>query len=195
MEPTRQAGPGAHRRGVPPNTASGAVTATQVGLPAFVLLVLLVMALSLSSAKSEHDPRDLSYWSQAGATQNGSAVAGQGTARGEFCLGVALIRTNAVMFIERVPVLSSLPIVGKRWFERTSYRIDDNISPERLAEAYRRIQRSADQGFPPAKEVEKLLRGRLGAPGQRGPRSASQVVPSAAASSSSGPDAPHRPLR
>lgn len=191
MEPTRQPGPGAHRSGVPPNTASGAVTATQVGLPAFVLLVLLVMALSLCSAKSEHDPRDLSYWSQAGATENGSAVAGQSTPRGEFFLGIALIRTNLVMFIERVPALSSLPIVGKRWFERTSYRIDDNISRERLAEAYRWIHRSADQGFPPAKEVERLLRGRVGTPSQGGPRSGSRVVPSAAASSSSGPDALH----
>jgi len=127
-----------------------------------------VIVLSISFSGRGHDPSDLSYWSQVGATQNWSSVAAQGDPQAQFFHGIELVRTNFVTMIDRVPRLSSIPIVGKRLFENTSYGIDSNASQEQLAEAYRWIKKSAEQGFAPAKEAEKLFIGRIGMPNQGG---------------------------
>lgn len=128
---------------------------------------LFLMGLTLwvrFSAAPEHDPRDLLYWRQAGGTNDWSVGAAQGDARAQFYYGFALIRTNFQIMIDRVPGLSAIPLFGKRFFQTTSYGIDSQISQEQLAEAYRQIKQSADQGFPPAREAEKLFTGRIKAP-------------------------------
>jgi len=88
-------------------------------------------------------------------------------------LGLTLIRTNLTKFVERVPVLSKVPVVGRR-FERISYSIDSSIGQEQLSEAYQCIKRSADQGYAPAKETEKLFVGRVIAPKQTGAANGTQ---------------------
>lgn len=70
--------------------------------------------------------------------------------------------------IDRVPRLSAIPLIGKRLFQTISYSIDNRISQEQLAEAHRWIKLSADQGFAPAKEAEKLFIGKSTVPSQSG---------------------------
>jgi hypothetical protein len=82
--------------------------------------------------------------------------------------------------IDRVPRLSAIPIISKQWFESISYGIDSNASQEQLAEAYRWIKHSADQGFAPAKETEKLFIGRIVIPNPGSPaKNRTNTVPKA----------------
>ncbi len=148
---------------------------TKVAIIALVVLLLAVIGLSVNiSATRGHDPRDLSYWSQVGGTQDWSAAAAQGDPQAQFFHGFALVRTNLVTMIQHVPQLSAIPVIGKLWFESISYAISGNASQEQLAEAYRWIKHSADQGFAPAKEAEKLFIGRIGIPNPGSPASGSQ---------------------
>jgi hypothetical protein len=136
---------------------------TKVAFTALVVPLLVIIGLSVYlSATRGHNPRDLSYWSQAGATQDWSAAAVKGDPQAQLFHGFALIRTNLVAMVDRVPLLSAIPIIGKQCFESISYGIDSNISEEQVAEAYRWIKDSAEQGFAPAKEAEKLFIGRTG---------------------------------
>jgi hypothetical protein len=68
--------------------------------------------------------------------------------------------------IDRIPMLSDLPLVGRRFFQKTQYQIDSAISPESLTEARQWITKSANQGFYPAKQALKLLGGALNEPPQ-----------------------------
>lgn len=138
-----------------------------IGVLAGLLLAVVALRVSFSAAPG-HDPRDLLYWSQAGGTNDWSAAALQGNARAQFFCGFALIRTNLATMIDRIPRLSAIPIVGKRFFQTISYSIDNRLSQEQLADAYRWIKQSADQGFPPAMEAEKLFMGKVKAPNQSG---------------------------
>jgi len=76
-----------------------------------------------------------------------------------------LIRTNLTKMIDRIPVLSNVQVLGRR-FERITYGIDNSIGEGQLAEAYRWIKKSADQGYAPAREAEKLFIGRVPTPNQ-----------------------------
>ena len=143
----------------------------------FVGLVLVVVTLVVSfSGAREHDPKDLSYWVRAGAVKDWSSEAAHGEPQAQFHLGLTLIRTNLVTMIDRVPRLSAVPLIGKRFFEKITYGIDSNISQEQLADAYRWIKKSADQGFAPAKEAEKLFIGKVGKPNQSGPANGNQPI-------------------
>ena len=142
--------------------ALGKIMKTKVAITALAVLLLAMIGLSVKlSVTRGHDPRDLSYWSQVGATQDWSAAAAQGDPQAQFFHGFALIRTNLLTMIDRVPLLSAIPIIGKQWFEKVSYGIDSNTNQQQLAEAYRWIKHSADKGFAPAKEAEKLFIGRI----------------------------------
>src|SRR6266705_5073036 len=137
------------------------VVATFVGL----VLVAAILALSFSGGR-EHDPKDISYWMRAGAAKDWSLEAAHGKPQAQFHMGLNLIRTNLVTMIDRVPGLSAVPLIGRRFFEKISYGIDNNISQEQLVDAYGWIKKSADQGFAPAKEAEKLFIGKVGKPNQ-----------------------------
>ena len=135
----------------------------------FVGFVLIAVILAASFSKGrEHDPKDLSYWARAGAAKDWSSEAAHGEPQAQFHLGLTLIRTNLVTMIDRVPRLSAVPLIGKRFFEKITYGIDNNISQEKLVDAYRWIKKSADQGFAPAKEAEKLFIGRVAKPNPSG---------------------------
>ena len=156
------------------------VVATFVGL----VLVAAILALSFSGGR-EHDPKDISYWMRAGAAKDWSLEAAHGKPQAQFHMGLNLIRTNLVTMIDRVPGLSAVPLIGRRFFEKISYGIDSNISQEQLADAYGWIKKSADQGFAPAKEAEKLFTGRVGRPNQGGAANGSQPIRSETNSTSS----------
>src|SRR6185369_7922653 len=127
---------------------------TKMAITAIVVLLLLVIGLNVyHSANRGHDPRDLAYWNQIGASQDWSTAAAQEDPQAQLFHGIAFIRTNLLTMIDRVPLLSAIPIIGKPWFEKISYGIDSNANEKQLAEAYRWIKRSADQGFAPAKEA------------------------------------------
>ena len=138
----------------------------KVGISLIVSLAVLVVLLAISRQRP-HDPRDLIYWIRAGANQDWTAAAAQGNPEAEFYRGSALISTNLQMMVDRVPRLSAIPIIGKRFFETRSYGIDSQIDPEQLNEAYHWIAKSANHGFAPAKEAEKLFRGRIVQPAAR----------------------------
>jgi len=145
--------------------------------------LLLVAATSVVPAVRR--PLDLSFWVRAGAVGDSSLAAARGEPRAQFLHGLNLIRTNLVTMIDRVPGLSAIPVIGKRFFEKVSYGIDSNASPEQLAEAYRWIKQSADQGFAPAKEAEKLFVGKVPAQGasttgSQLPQTATNNTPAAA---------------
>ena len=104
----------------------------------FVGLVLVVVSLVVSfSGGRQHDPKDLSYWVGAGAAKDWSSEAAQGAPQAQFHFGLSLIRTNLLTMIDRVPRMSAVPLIGKRFFEKISYGIDNNISQEQLEDAYR----------------------------------------------------------
>ncbi len=142
-------------------------TKVVIGILAGLLLAVIALWVSFSAAP-EHDPRDFLYWGQAGGTNDWSAAAVQGNARAQFFCEFCLIRTNLQIMIDRIPRLSAIPIIGKRFFETISYSIDNRISQEQLADAYRWIKQSADQGFAPAKQAEKLFSGKITVPNQSG---------------------------
>lgn len=124
------------------------------------VLIAIIFAMSFSTGR-EHDPGNLSYWARTGAAKDWSSEAARGEPQAQFHLGLTLIRTNLVTRIDRVPGLSAVPFLGKRFFEKITYSIDSNVSPEQLADAYRWIKKSADQDFTPAKEAEKLFIGKV----------------------------------
>src|SRR5262245_16559051 len=107
------------------------------------------------------NPKDLSCWVRAGGDRDWSGEAARNKREAQFYLGLTLIRTNLVTQIDRVPWLSAVPIVGKRFFENITYRLDNDLAQEQLAEAHKWIKKSADQGYAPAKEAEKLFVGRV----------------------------------
>src|SRR5437879_292010 len=148
-----------------------AVIAILVGF----VLIAVILVVSFSKRR-EHDPKDLSYWVRAGAAKDWSSEAAHGESQAQFHLGITLIRTNLVTMIDRVPRLSAVPLIGKRFFEKITYGIDSNISQEQLADAYRWIKKSADLGFAPAKEAEKLFIGKVGKPNQSGAANGSQPI-------------------
>jgi hypothetical protein len=138
------------------------------GLVIASLAVLLGVVVALLAGGNQHDPRDLRYWFLAGDAKDWSVEAARGEAKAQFFAGVRLIRTNLLTMIDRVPGLSAVPLVGKRFFEKTSYGLDNNIEDQRLMEAHQWIKQSAEQGFAPAIELEKLFVGRIDTTNQRG---------------------------
>jgi hypothetical protein len=128
------------------------------------LLLVAVVLIARFAGGYEHDPRDLSYWIRAGADKDWSSEAAQGQPQAQFYCGLGLISSNVVIMIDQVPRLCDIPIIGKRFFEHTSYGINSSMNQEQLAEAHRWIKKSADQGYAPAREAEKLFIGRVGKP-------------------------------
>jgi TPR repeat protein len=131
---------------------------------ALALIGLLVTALRAPA----HYPRDLSYWLRAAAARDWSAEAAEGQASAQLCCGLNLIRSNLVVMTDETVGLSGLPLIGKRYFESTSYSIGNTISQGQLTEAYGWIRKAADQGFAPAREAEKLFIGRIGVSNPQG---------------------------
>ncbi len=131
----------------------------------FAGLVLAGLGVALSGIFKQ-DPKDLSHWMRVAGEKDWSTEAAENKPQAQFSLGLILIRTNLMTFIDRVPMLSAVPIVGKRFFEQIAYGIDNNAGQEQLREAYQWIKKSADQGYAPAKEAEKLFIGRVGVPNQ-----------------------------
>ncbi len=123
-----------------------------------LFLGLIVLGIGLTRT-SEHDPKDLGYWMRAGAGKDWSAQAAQGVPEAQFQLGLTLVKTNLVTMISRVRWLSSIPLIGKRHFTKTTYAINPKMSAEQLAEAHGWIRKAAEQGYGPAQEAEKLLFG------------------------------------
>lgn len=147
------------------------VTAVIIGF----VVVTVILLVSFAGGR-EHDPKDISYWVQAGAAKDWSSLAARGEPQAQFHLGITLIRSNLVTMIGRVPRLSAVPLIGKRFFQKISYDIDSNITQEQLVDAYQWIKKSADQGFAPAKEAEKLFVGKVGKPNQGGAANGSQPI-------------------
>ena len=141
----------------------------KTNLIATVTIILLLIAICLSmrfAVVRGHDPKDLSYWIRVGTTQNWATAAARGDPQAQFFHGFALVRTNLVTMVDRVPRLSAIPVIGKRYFETVSYQLDNSIDQDQLNEAYRWIKLSANQGFAPANEAEKLFLGRIAVPNQ-----------------------------
>jgi len=140
-----------------------------VSLFATILLVAIVLLVAIGvtvSSKREPAPGDFSYWAQAVADKDWSVKAAQGDPEAQFCVGLMLVRTNLVKFINRIPLLSDVPVVGRR-FKKIGYSIDNNIGQDQMAEAFTWIKKSADQSYSPAKEAEKLFVGRVAEPAGR----------------------------
>src|SRR5437899_8731139 len=125
------------------------------------LIVIFMVLLLASIRRRDHYPKDLSYWFRTAAAKDWSAEAAKGQAPAQLCCGLNLIRSNLVVMTDSTVGLSRLPVFGKRYFERTSYSIANTISMEQLTDAYGWVSKAADQGFPPAKEAEKLFIGRI----------------------------------
>ena len=139
------------------------------------LVMGVILAVNFAGVR-EHDPKDLSYWVRAGAGKDWSTEAVHGEPQAQFHLGIALVRSNFVTMVAQVPGLSAVPLIGKRFFEKTSYGIENSIDQRQLAESYRWIRKSADQGFAPAKEAEKLFMGKFGRPNHGGASNGSQPI-------------------
>jgi len=131
------------------------------------IIAALFVGLGISTSR-DHDPADLSHWTLVASSRDWSMAATQGDPQGQYLYGLSLIRTNISTMVSEVPRLSALPIIGARFFKRTAYDIDRAVNQETLAEAYRWVKRSADQGYHPAKETEKILVRRIALPNQSG---------------------------
>ena len=138
---------------------------TKVAIIAVVIFLLMVIGLTLNFfAAPGPDSRDLHYWIKIAGTRDWLPTAANGDPQAQFFHGLTLLRSNVVISVDSVPRLSGIPVIGKRLFEHKSYRIDKGVSQERLGEAYLWINRSADEGFAPAKEARKLFTGRIATP-------------------------------
>src|SRR5947207_2023032 len=101
-------------------------------------LLLAGLALALSGV-FQQDPKDLLYWMRVAGERDWSTEAAENKPQAQFSLGLIVIRPNLMISIDRVPMLSAVPIVGKRFFEQITYSIDNNAGQEQLIEAYRWI--------------------------------------------------------
>jgi hypothetical protein len=140
------------------------------------LFLVLIGLVVISSRGPEHHPPGLSYWLRAAAARDWSLEATHGEPRAQLCCGINLIRSNLIVMTDRTELLADIPVIGKRYFEKTSYDIDSTISQEQLAEAYRWVRKAVDQGFAPAKEAEKLFAGKVPMPNPGGAANRSQPV-------------------
>ena len=138
-----------------------------------LLVVALILAVNFAEAR-EHDPKDLSFWIRAGAANDWASEAARGEPQAQFHVGIGLVRSNLVTRIDRVPGLSEVPLIGKRFFEATSYGISGGIDQRQLEAASQWIRKSADQGFAPAKEAERLFIGKVGRPNNGGAANGNQ---------------------
>lgn len=131
---------------------------------AVVFGLLLLGIVVILSRPLAHDPADLYYWvGLAGGDKDWSSESGLDKPQAEFFHGARFLFTNFCVMGESTHWLSVVPVVGKRYW-KTSYEICGPIDPEQLAQSYRWIKRSADHGFAPAKEAEKLFIGRIALP-------------------------------
>jgi hypothetical protein len=127
-------------------------------------LLVVLMGLLVAAFRAPAHPRDLSYWFRAAAARDWSAAAAKGQAPAQLCCGLNLIRSNLVVMKDETVGLSCLPLIGNRYFVRTTYSIGNTISQEQLTEAYGWVRKAVDQGFAPAREAEKLFIGRVPMP-------------------------------
>jgi hypothetical protein len=134
---------------------------TRFVIAGLICLLLLGIALAILE-HPQPGPADLRYWLRMAAGKDWSAEAAQGRADAECFVGLNLIRSNLVIMVDSVPRLSSLPLIGKRFFETTSYMIDNRIDQQQLTLAYGWINKAATKGYPPAIEAQKLFRGKPG---------------------------------
>lgn len=141
--------------------SSSALNLRSLSAAFFGLLVLGILLALFFSAPRMHDPRDLGYWSNVGANQDWSTPAARGDAQAQFFCGIAIVRPHLTIMIEDARYLSDIPIIGKRFFRKVSYGLDNGIAQEQLAVAYSWLKQSADQGFAPAKHAEKLFIGKI----------------------------------
>jgi hypothetical protein len=130
-------------------------TASQIILG--FLLVALTAALLGAFGPRQHDPKDILYWLKAVGTKDWSQEAAEKKPQAEFLYGLSLLRSNLTVMVGRVPWLSSIPFVGRRFFEQASWSINSSASQERIEAVYAWIKKAADQGYAPAKEAEKLF--------------------------------------
>jgi hypothetical protein len=123
------------------------------------------------------EPTDLGYWlNKAAAGRDWSTDAAGGKAEAELCVGLDLIHTNLIVMSDRVPGLASVPLIGRRVFQKNHYELANNIEPERLMTAYTWVKKAVDQGFAPATNAEQLFAGRIPQLGSRGVTNAQQVT-------------------
>lgn len=118
------------------------------------------------------EPEDLASWMEQAARRDYAVEAAGGDARAQMLHGLSLIRKDLVIVQDRVPLLASIPVIGKKWFEKTQYFISDEADPARVAEAQAWVQRASDQHFAPAAAAERLFRQNPGVPAATAARSA-----------------------
>jgi hypothetical protein len=111
---------------------------------------------------SRQEPKELGYWlNKAAAGRDWSNDAASGKAEAQLCVGLNLIQTNLIVMSDRIPGLASIPLIGRRFFQKTHYQLASNIEPQRLMAAYTWVKKSANQGFAPATNAEQLFAGRI----------------------------------
>ncbi len=141
--------------------SSNALNLRSLSAAFFGLLVLGILLALFFSAPRMHDPRDLVYWSNVGANQDWSTPAARGDAQAQFFCGIAIVRPHLTIMIEDTRYLSDIPLIGKRFFRKVSYGLDNGITQAQLAVAYSWLKQSAEQGFAPAQHAEKLFIGKI----------------------------------
>ena len=129
----------------------------------FSLSIALLIA-SVALAAEVKEPKELSQWIGLAVAQDYSVAASNGDARAQFLYGLSLLHGHIVVVQDRVPVISSIPLIGKRLFEKTHYFIDAQANTGQVATAYQWVNRARDQHFAPAIETEQLFRGRAVTP-------------------------------
>src|SRR5689334_20814518 len=101
-------------------------------------LILAVLALTLLRQNGP-DAKDLWAWAARARSADWSNKAATGDAEAQFLLGLSLVQTNLIKMVDRIPRLSAIPVIGKRYFEHTSYGIDNAANPEQLRQAHQWI--------------------------------------------------------
>jgi TPR repeat protein len=129
-------------------------------MAAFVSVAVVALLLAMFAAPGPRS-NDLLYWLKLAGTKDWSKEAAANKPDAQFLLGLSLLRSNLVIVVDSVPRLSSIPVIGKRWFRTVSCSLDSGIEPEQLQEAHAWIKKAVNQGYTPAREMERLFRGRL----------------------------------
>ena len=94
------------------------------------LAVALLVAFVILWMRSQRASNDLIFWMQTAGGKDWSELAKQNQPEAQFLMGMNLIRTNIVIMTDRIPTLADLPLVGRRFFQKTQFQIDPAMSLE-----------------------------------------------------------------
>src|SRR4051812_3401544 len=102
-------------------------------VPLWVLIGLLLAGLLAMFAYPRNlrpHPKDVFEWTRLAEEKDWSAKAAAGDSEAQFFIGLGHVQPHLQKIVDRIPYLSAVPVIGKRYFETLSYGFDGSVTQE-----------------------------------------------------------------